>query len=342
MEIRLEEIKIQPDLESIERINMSDEEYFGPKYSSYTSNSRLKLINPELGGSPSKYIEGFKGNQENFLALGSAVHELFLQPEDFILGPDLNKPTAKLGLVIDKIKKYRNEGFKIIDSINLACNQVEYYKNNINRSRIRKILSGGLNYYINKPKENNVIILPSKDRTTCVNCVTNLLNNRAIMNLVHPTDLFGDPIDSYQEDAFFMDFIGYHKDKECRIKFKMKADSWSIDHENKTVTLNDLKTTSKPVNEFMGGSLLSFHYYTQFALYLYVLLNYCKIHHGYNKEDWTYDCNVLVVGTRGNNDTTICKVFDSLLEEGKKEFCRLLKMVAYCEINGYNDDYIFV
>ena len=30
-----------------------------------------------------------------------------------------------------------------------------------------------------------------------------------------------------------------------------------------------------------------------------------------------------------------------MLEPGRKEFCKLLKMVAYCEMFGYSDDIIF-
>ena len=30
------------------------------------------------------------------------------------------------------------------------------------------------------------------------------------------------------------------------------------------------------------------------------------------------------------------------IKEGNKEFCRLLKMVAYCEMYGYDDDYMFM
>lgn len=49
------------------------------------------------------------------------------------------------------------------------------------------------------------------------------------------------------------------------------------------LTLNDLKTTSSPVNEFMGGSFLKFHYYTQFFIYGFILSKYCEIAYGLNE-----------------------------------------------------------
>ena len=341
MKINLNEIIINPDLDSIVREKISDEEYFSDRYSHYTSNSRLKLIDPDKNGSPSKYQKGFKTGYDPSLALGSVVHQCVLQPDEFSLGPDLNKPSAKLGAVIDKIKEYRKHD-KIIDALNKACTTIDYYKDKLNRNRLRKIINEGLGYYLNIPKDNSILILSNKDRQICEHCIDNLFKNRSIYNLLFPTDVFGYPIESYTEDAFFMDFICKHQDKECRIKFKMKADHWSIDFDNKIITLNDLKTTSKPVHEFLSGSFVHFSYYTQFAIYLYILLAYCKKQYGYNKEEWRYDCNVLVVGTRGNNDTAVYKVFDEFIKAGKKEFCKLLKMVAYCEMYGYDDDYMFM
>lgn len=225
MEVRLNEITINPDLDSIERIPMSDEEYFGPKYSDYTSNSRLKLINPEKGGSPSKYKTGFKIKNDRSLILGSAVHAGLLSPDEYTLAPDLKKPTAKLGLVIDKIKEYRDKSYKIVDAVDAACAEVDYYKGNISRNKLRRILSEGLNYYLNIPTDKNVIVLPTKARETCINCVNNLKSSRAVMNLIEPKDMFGDPIESHNEDAFFIHFNCTHGDRSCVIKFKMKADN---------------------------------------------------------------------------------------------------------------------
>lgn len=104
MTVNLNDIRLYPDLESIKREKISDQEYFSSKYSDYISNSRLKLINPDQdNGCPSKYKVGFTGEVSTSLNIGSVIHELFLQRDVFSLGPDLCKPSAKLGLVIDSI-----------------------------------------------------------------------------------------------------------------------------------------------------------------------------------------------------------------------------------------------
>lgn len=37
--------------------------------------------------------------------------------------------------------------------------------------------------------------------------------------------MFGDPILSYNEDAFFITLNGTYQDKSCQLKLKMKADN---------------------------------------------------------------------------------------------------------------------
>ena len=74
--------------------DMPDADYF--KISA-TSISKLKLLDPDCGGSPEKYQSGFDFGFNASLAVGTAVHELILQPEEFTLSDYTNKPSAKLG-----------------------------------------------------------------------------------------------------------------------------------------------------------------------------------------------------------------------------------------------------
>lgn len=147
MEINLNEIRLTPLLETVHREKISDEVYFSKMYEDYISNSRLKLINPEQNGNPETYKSGFSNTTTSSLSIGSGVHELFLQPESFIMGPDLHKPTAKLGLVIDSIREYRAYGKTIYDSIIESCKKVHYYERNISNFRIQSIIKEGLHYY---------------------------------------------------------------------------------------------------------------------------------------------------------------------------------------------------
>ena len=137
-------------------------------------------------------------------------------------------------------------------------------------------------------------------------------------------------------------FKTQYLDREGEIKFKLKIDNWTIDVENKVLVLNDLKTTGKPINNFMEKSFVYFNYSRQFAAYLYVLVQYCKKVYDFNFEDWSVKCNVIVVETSGNNDVGVFTVSKELIDSGRKEFCKLLKMVAYCELFGFDDSIIFI
>lgn len=343
MEIRLADVKIEPILSSIQRLNISDEEYFSDKYRDYISNSRLKYINPSQEGSPSMYKNGIPKETTQSLALGSAVHCCLLQPDEFHLAEDLKRPSAKLGQVCDAAIKYRNEGKSIKDAIVDACIDVGYYVNGLTPKRIRNVIDAGL-YYHYKMKENPTgIILSSKDRETVLNCIANVEGNKRAMNLLQPKDTWGDPIDSYNEDALFIDFKCTYKGKSAILKFKMKADNWTIDKENKKLVLNDLKTSSKLLSMFMGehGSFAHYHYSRQMAAYLWVLYLYCQKEYSVDKT-WDVSANMIVVETTGENNCGTFRVSRQQLTEGKKEFCRLMKMVGYCEMFDYDDNIEFI
>ena len=96
MQVKLADVRLIPLLHTVKRLKISDEEYFSEKYKDYISNSRLKYINPEQGGSPLKYKDGIPQETTRSLQLGSAIHEVFLQPESFSLEEDLERPSASM------------------------------------------------------------------------------------------------------------------------------------------------------------------------------------------------------------------------------------------------------
>ena len=115
-----------------------------------------------------------------------------------------------------------------------------------------------------------------------------------------------------------------------------------FDKDNKIITLNDLKTTGHLLEQFMNGSFWNFHYHRQMGMYLWMLLQFCKKEYGYTPKDWTFQANIIAVETTGSNRASVFNIDSDILNIGRLEFCRLLKMVAYCEINGYSDDVTFI
>lgn len=92
----------------------------------------------------------------------------------------------------------------------------------------------------------------------------------------------------------------------------------------------------------MNGSFWNFHYHRQMGMYLWILLQFCKKEYGYTPKDWTFQANIIAVETTGSNRASVFNIDSDILNIGRLEFCRLLKMVAYCEINGYSDDVTFI
>ena len=82
--MNLNDYKVEFLIETVECKEISDNEYFSDDYKKYVSNSRLKLINPDEGGSPEKYKEGIKSEYNSSFEFGTAVHQLILQPNEFI------------------------------------------------------------------------------------------------------------------------------------------------------------------------------------------------------------------------------------------------------------------
>lgn len=193
-----------------------------------------------------------------------------------------------------------------------------------------------------KDLDEGTITLDDKNYEVVTSCIASLESNKAIMNKLHPVDIFGSPIKSYNEDALFLDFAIIYKNRVAILKVKAKADNWSIDEENKLLTLNDLKTSGHYVDSFMkpGGSMEKYSYARQFALYRTMLEEVTKKEYGYN-HNWNFECNVLVVQTIGNYASACYRVSDSLLEKGKKEYEDLLKRVAAYKIFGEDADIEF-
>lgn len=347
--INFSDFQIIPIFDSISKKELSDEEYFSEKYSNYISNSRLRWIDPERGGQPKLYKNPPKFSSAA-LSIGSSVHQLLLQPDEFEIAPKMGKPTAKLGALLDKVYELRREGKSIYESIKTASTIVEYYINTID-SKISYILKNGLNYYLKRLEFEKTkvckeqIYLSSTDYDTVTGCVNACHINKSISNKLHPITLFGQSLPTFNEDALFIEFLITYKDKYVRLPFKLKVDNWTLDSYNKVITLNDLKTTGHPVANFMnaGGSFEKFSYDIQMAVYSRILWLYCQKYYGVTKyQDWSLDTNMLVVQTFPPYYTRSFSVPKSSLKVGWEKFEKLLKQVAYYEIFGYKNTVEFV
>lgn len=342
-------LKLQADNCAIEFTNIRGEKIPDSIYfkTPGISNSKLKLIDPLEGGSPDKYTNGIPFKYDPSLELGSSIHEQFLSPDEYELSSYEGKPSAKKGYFIDCFYKYRQQGKTIQESINLASAKADYYAGKMTQNRFRSVVKDGLDYYLKlmhgdfNSQTKEVRVLPKSQLDSCKAALKSLYADKTISNLLSTNTLIAKQF--LNEFAFFVDMkITLSTGDSIVLPFKGKADSIIIDHQNKLIYLNDLKTTSKPCETFMGGiyegtwyngSMQKLHYMRQFACYLMMLQMYCEQILGLT--DYDYKCNVIVVETTGQNKAKVFPINNSYIQYGAKEFKELICRIAFHELYGY-------
>ena len=342
--MNLREIKIIPIFESVRAIDISDNEYFGPNYKKYISNSSLSLINPAQGGSPQIYYEGLSAHQKfsDSLVFGSAVHCLTLQPDDFVLVESVNRPTAKAGLMADELFPIFCERGKIeFEDIVKASDKIDYYKGKMDDKKASTLLEKCNDYFWSRKryeKEESLFTGPSKEpiylddksRDKLRKCLESIQNNQDIQKILHPEGIISNP-ESNNEICILLDVKAIYPDGNERIlSLKAKVDNYTLDEESNKLIVNDLKTTGHDVSEFQN-SFYKFHYYRQMAMYgwmLRILLS--------KDESISMKSNMLLISTIPPFNSGVFKVLNTHISRGMSEFSELLKRVAYHEQYGYD------
>ena len=344
--------KVEIILDSIQLLKMSDEEYFSEKYKEYISNSKLSLINPEQDGSVESYEAGFVSKYSESFELGSAIHAIVLQPDYFHIS-EILKPYAKLGYFADKVYEFQKSGLSIDDSIEKASKKADYYAKGLSKSRKTATIEACSEYWKEREKWENEFLekLNSESKQPLYlsssvfdkfrQCMSGISKSK-FNKILYPEG----NVESYNEYAILADIKVTFDGKEIILKIKGKLDNFTIDHDNKIITLNDLKTTGRPVAYFMGnfvkvegqdekvwydGSFQKFHYFRQMALYLW-LLNAAI----FQLKGLSYECkaNMLVVETIPKYKSRVCTVNKKNIEKGLNEFKNLIISVAKQEKNG--------
>ena len=332
--MNLKEIKLEPLLDTLTLTKIPDDIYFSEKYSKYVSNSRLGKLNPRQGGSPEQFFAPFiPSGYSAALEMGSAVHELTLQPEYFELADDLGKPTAKLGAMADELYPIFVGRDVTPEDVIEASNKVDYYKGKMTSDLIKKVLTSCKPYWEARSKSElditlgkELIHMDTRSMEVVKSCVEALQNNTQVQKLLHPEGIVEQPIIA-NEQAILMDVKATCPNgKEFILHLKSKLDNYTIDTETNTIIVNDVKTIGKILSEF-DNNIAKFHYSREMAMYLYLLKLCAKKFHSI--ENPKIRANYLVVSTIPDFYTKVQPVTYGEIVQGFKEFQTLLKYVAY-------------
>ena len=322
---------ISPILESLQVLDIPDSEYFGEKYRDYISNSKLRLINPDEGGSPELWKQGLQPSYSDAFLLGSAVHGSILQPDDYIIPESVDRPTGKAGFMADELYEvYKSKGVVDKEDIEQASNKIGYYKNKLTTKRIEELLDKCNPYFkqrdlFNSDKE--PIFLSSRAKETLNSCLKNVSSCNPILETLKPVGILKNP-DSFNELTILLEVVLHHLNKTSQLKLKGKLDNFTIDYETGTITLNDVKTTGHQLDEFKKDSFFRFHYYRQLAMYGWMLSIANKV--VYKIPNPTFKCNLLLISTIPPYDCDVYPISNKLIDKGLKEFTNLLYRVCEC------------
>lgn len=333
----IKQIKITPLLDSLKLEDIDDDTYFRDYKKEYISNSRLgKLVK--------EGVEAFFKNEASpynpSFETGSLIHQRVLQPESFEVIEGVFKPTAKAGLMADAL--YKSDGtFPTDDEIKAQSYIIGYYKDKLTSNRIKEFRDKAEPYWRDRflYEQNNPIKKDSKKRIytdernfeLLTNCLKTLDENQDIQKLLHPSGIVEEPVVGNEKTILLdiqMEIPGY----EPRIyKLKAKLDNFSIDTEENVITVNDLKTTSRPAVQF---NPTFFSYQREIAFYSYLLKQVAKKY--YNIENPTIKGNFLVVSTIPEYNTLVYPMTPKLFKSGMMEVSYLLKTVSYFnQVKGY-------
>lgn len=324
--------------ESIKLVRMDDATYFSDLYKDYVSNSKLSLINPEEDGSPEKFKEGYQGGYSESYALGSAIHNILLQPDNYEI-PEIRKPSGKLGVFAEYVYEYRQKGYSISNAISLASEKADYFANALTEKRLKTAMQKSINFYLQRMKFKEDLVkvplfLSESMYVKYENCMTNIAEDKSFIKTLYPEGLIENP-EIYNEYAILAEV----KLNGKIIKVKAKLDNFTIDHENKVVTLNDVKSSGRPAAYFMGnwvyeeggekkwyqGSFEKYRYYRQVGMYSWLLQG---VMHTLGYKDYTLKANILVVETIPEFKTRVCRISKKWIDQGRKEFKNLMILVA--------------
>ena len=329
--MEIDDIKITPLLDTLRLEKISDAIYFSEPYKNYVSNSRLGLIyDSEIGlETPEKFFEGFKPKYSAAFDLGSGIHQLSLQNDLYEVVNSVDKPTAKMGALADRLYPIYLDHMPTDEEVIKEATIIDYYGGKLTQNKLDKVYESCIPYWeLRRQFEESydgtkeLLFFDPKSRETVLNCVEALNNNKSIQNLLHPTGFIENPV-SEMEQAILLDVKVEIPDFDPFIlKLKAKLDNYTIDKESNTITVNDVKSIGKIVSE-MENNITKFHYNREFAVYAY-LLKLCA-EKFYGMENPTVKGNYLVVSTIPQYYTKVIPMTNKMFKEGFNEFKFLLR-----------------
>lgn len=304
--------------------------YYGVKA---TSSSSLQFIDPKQGGSPQKYkafLDGTLDDEEGYrphLINGTLIHMSVLEPEKFVIA-DKDKPTATLGEIADAMVIQMLD--PVEENILATMEAFNYQANWKSDTKVKKFVdAGGVEYvkYMQEIKNSGKIGMSQSTGTTVESCKTALLADKMCNYVLKEVD--------EEKGVECLNECEVHWEVKINghyVKMKAKLDRLIIDHNDKTYSIVDVKTTGKPISLFRD-SFYRFRYPRQIRFYMgaaKALIKQRKL------KGYTFNkAYITAVETHGYYTATLFDAtIPAMAPELGEEIKDLLSQIAYHQSSG--------
>lgn len=243
-------------------------------YFSYSSLNKL-LWNPQVFYQ--MYVLGMKEEKlDAHLVQGKLIHLLLLEPEkfdqDFMVSP-ANLPTGNLRSVVDRVFYHHTELKRSGDprekleefdgAILDVMKDMNYHQSlKTDQQRLDKILvPEAYNYWSFLQLKGDKTLVDQETYDFCKTAVELVKTNKDVCKLIGCAISDFENKEVINEQMYMMDLPG----KVYGLKGII--DNIVIDHDNKTIYVNDIKTTSKDLKDF-PESVEYYSYWLQAVIYM--------------------------------------------------------------------------
>ncbi len=279
------------------------------------SNSKLNLIDPEMGGSPLEFAEGF--NQDEFgpsysLEMGDALHKMILEPELFITA-DFYRPTDNMIKWAEAVEKLGG----VTDANILKGRELSgTYANLKDPAKLIKKFEdeGGVNWVQFIVEGKGKIVLKPEDYFK--------LNKAAEAVSKHPRSQ--DLLSGENEKEIYFNYLG--------MKCKCKLDNIKIIPEENLVRIVDLKSTSKNPARIQNF-VHRYRTYRQLGFYGEGAKSLPEVQALDNPK---FEYYVIQAGLAPPNRCVVGQISDEWIAKGLKEIEGLVERVKFADKNGWD------
>ena len=296
------------------------------------SNSSLSKINSTQSGHPKKYKAFMNGEEEklNTLSLerGKLLHK-WVENSDAFEVSEIEAP-SEMGIIwVKEVLRLEELNKDIIiteenlDSIFnklilIAKDKLDIY-NNIKKefTIIEKFKKELLEYYTFLKYPSNKIALTKTTKNILFNCYQSLYTHPIANSLLFEQL---EEVQVFNEQAIYFQIEN--------VNCKSLLDRVIINHNNKTVKIIDLKTTSKPIANY-PNEFAYYHTYRQLALYGKAIIELLKQLEYKDIEDYEISYHIVAVETIGQFTTQVFDIDIEWINKGIAEYLELIRLVQW-------------